>query len=114
DAPTTPIQETESMITDQERYAIDDRSHKDGFYDGVILALQIMTGGGNAFNAEYVELLKCAGVRETVERSLQEGMYEMAGFDHSDYACVDMRKEINAVRREFIKRSTPFVANQNS
>lgn len=87
------------MSTEQERA---DQSRKNGFYDGVILALQVMASGGNAFNAEYEELLKCAGVAETVERAIVEGMYELAGLDRT--ANDDMRKEIDRVRRKFTNR----------
>lgn len=85
-----------------DRQRIADQFHKDGFYDGVILGLQAMAACGNAFNADYVELLRSAGVHETVKRAMKEGLYELAGLDCN--ASEDLRKEIDSTRKEFTQK----------
>src|SRR5690625_4166332 len=85
-----------------DRQRIADQFHKDGFYDGVILGLQAMAACGNAFNADYVELLRSAGVHETVKRAMKEGLYELAGLDSN--ASEDLRKEIDSTRKEFTQK----------
>lgn len=85
-----------------DRQRIADQLHKDGFYDGVILGLQAMAACGNAFNADYVELLRSAGVHETVKRAMKEGLYELAGLDCN--ASEDLRKEIDSTRKELTQK----------
>ena len=53
----------------------------DGFTDGVLLALQMMTANGDAGSHLHTELIEAAGLECVVRRAAQEGMTEMAGLD---------------------------------
>lgn len=75
------------------------QSYNDGFSDGVILALQLMTMHGDYGGTQYCELLSAAGPNQIVERAINEGMWEMSGLSQTPTA-VERRAVIDAARKE--------------
>lgn len=63
------------------RAALQSQEREDGFSDGVLLALQMMTSAGYAGSHLHFELIKTAGLEKIVRRALQEEMWELAGLD---------------------------------
>src|SRR5690606_7827163 len=63
------------------RAAMQSQDREDGFSDGVLLALQMMTDAGDAGSHLHFELIETAGLEKIVRRALQEGMWELAGLD---------------------------------
>src|SRR5690606_23209244 len=59
------------------RAALQSQDREDGFSDGVLLALQMMTDAGDAGSHLHFELIKTAGLEKIVRRALQEGMWEL-------------------------------------
>lgn len=57
------------------------QDREDGFSDGVLLALQMMTDAGDAGSHLHFELIETAGLEKIVRRALQEEMWELAGLD---------------------------------
>ena len=53
----------------------------DGFTDGVLLALQMITANGDAGSHLHTELIETAGLECVVRRAAQEGMTEAAGLN---------------------------------
>jgi hypothetical protein len=51
----------------------------DAFYDGVILALQVLNAGGDTGCAHYEELVHCCGLEALVKRATEEEMMELSG-----------------------------------
>lgn len=77
--------------------ALQSQGREDGFSDGVLLALQMVTASGDAGSHLYCELIETAGLNSIVRRALQEGMWELAGLNApmSDR----MREAIDNTRR---------------
>lgn len=75
------------------------QNYNDGFSDGVILALQLMTMHGDYNGTQYCELLTAAGPNQIVERAIREGMWEMSGLSQTPTA-VERRAAIDAARKE--------------
>lgn len=75
------------------------QDYNDGFSDGVILALQLMTMHGDYNGTQYCELLTAAGPNQIVERAIREGMWEMSGLSQTPTA-VERRAAIDAARKE--------------
>ncbi|MHC3921472.1 DnaJ-like cysteine-rich domain-containing protein [Alcaligenes nematophilus] len=73
--------------------------YNDGFSDGVILALQLMTMHGDYNGTQYCELFNAAGPNQIVERAIREGMWEMSGLSQTP-AAVERRAAIEAARKE--------------
>lgn len=53
----------------------------DGFVDGVLLALQLLTTNWEAGSSTYVSLLKTAGLERVVQRAVQRDMFETVGLN---------------------------------
>lgn len=75
------------------------RARDEGFSDGVILALQIMTGAGDMGSADYEELLGTAGAAKVYRRAKSEGMLRLSGLSEylkqKDHApSMRLRKEL--------------------
>lgn len=73
----------------------------EGFYCGVCLALQIMTGFGDAGSTAWSELLESAG-REQVEhhaKHVDPDMWELAGFAHIEQQEQAYRDELEDAAR---------------
>lgn len=75
------------------------QGYNDGFSDGVILALQLMTMHGDYNGTQYCELFNAAGPNQIVERAIREGMWEMSGLSQTP-AAVERRAAIEAARKE--------------
>lgn len=75
------------------------QNYNDGFSDGVILALQLMSMHGDYGGTQYCELLSAAGPNQIVERAISEGMWEMSGLSQTPTA-VERRAVIDAARKE--------------
>lgn len=58
-----------------------ERARTDAFYDGVILALQVLNAGGDCGNANYDELVNCCGLDALTKRARAEGMMRISGLD---------------------------------
>lgn len=67
--------------------ALDD-VRDDAFNDGVILALQVLTAGGDCGSAHYVELLNCCDVGALVRRAVAEEMMELSGLNRYLLECL--------------------------
>ena len=75
------------------------QNYNDGFSDGVILALQLMSMHGDYGGTQYCELLSAAGPNQIIERAISEGMWEMSGLSQTPTA-VERRAVIDAARKE--------------
>jgi len=58
----------------------------DGFSDGVITALEVMTSHGDWGSTAYCELLQAAGLEAVVRRAINEETWETAGLDRTPMA----------------------------
>lgn len=59
------------------------RAYHDGFNDGVLLALQVMTSGGDMGSHQYAELLQAAGEGMLIARAKDQDMLLLSGlFDY--------------------------------
>ena len=60
------------------------------FSDGVILALQVMTGAGDMGGPDYEELLNAAGAVKVYRRAEAEGMLELSGL--AEYVALETHR----------------------
>lgn len=58
----------------------------DGFSDGVITALEVMTAHGDWGGTAYCELLQAAGLEAVVRRAIDQETWESAGLDRTPMA----------------------------
>lgn len=59
----------------------------DGFSDGVITALEVMTAHGDWGGTAYCELLQAAGLEAVVRRAIDQETWESAGLDRTPMAA---------------------------
>ena len=58
------------------------RAREEGFLDGVILALQVISAAGDMGGATYEEILGSAGAVDVYLRAKSEGMLRLSGLSH--------------------------------
>lgn len=58
------------------------RAREEGFLDGVILALQVISAAGDMGGATYEEILLSAGAVDVYRRAESEGMLVLSGLCH--------------------------------
>ncbi|MBD9434196.1 hypothetical protein IB257_30025 [Achromobacter sp. ACM03] len=67
----------------------------DGFSDGVITALEVMTSHGDWGSTAYCELLQAAGLEAVVRRAIGQETWETAGLDRTPMA-IECRAALSA------------------